>query len=194
MAVPSLRELLGAQPSTATAAESALIIIDAQNEYAEGKLKTTNVQNTRKAIAGLLAKYRKDGGKVVHIVHQVPEGAPVFTQNTKLAEEYEELAPKDGEKVIGKIHPSSFADTQLHEYLKESGATKIVLCGYMVRKADGLAKTEILTTLFSGSRMRLHDGQRWSETRLRCLDRGGRSRRSRYSGGQRSRRNQDGDA
>jgi hypothetical protein len=47
----------------------------------------------------LLDKYRKDGGKVVHIVHKVPEGAPIFSPGTELAEEFEELRPKEGEKV-----------------------------------------------------------------------------------------------
>lgn len=125
----SFRTLLGAPPSMAKPSDSTLIIIDAQNEYAEGKLKVTNAPETRKAIASLLEKYRNAGGKIVHVVHQTPDGAPVFTPNTKLAEEFEELAPKNGEKVIGKNHPSSFADTDLHEHL---GGGKIVLTGYMV--------------------------------------------------------------
>jgi nicotinamidase-related amidase len=41
------------------------------------------------------------------------------------------LTPQDGEKVIEKLHPSSFADTTLHDYLRGAGATKIVLVGYM---------------------------------------------------------------
>jgi len=131
MGASSFRELVGAQPSTATAADSTLIIIDAQNEYAEGQLKVTNAPQTRKAMSALLEKYRKADGKVVHVTHSVPEGAPVFTPNTKLAEEYEELKPQDGEKTINKIHPSSFADTQLHEYLRGVGGKKIVLTGYM---------------------------------------------------------------
>jgi nicotinamidase-related amidase len=128
----SFRQLLGAPPSTASPSDSILIIIDAQNEYAEGKLKVTNAPETRKAISSLLEKYRGASGKIVHVVHQTPEGAPVFTPNTKLAEEFEELAPKNGEKVIGKNHPSSFADTDLHEYLGGKGGSKIVLTGYMV--------------------------------------------------------------
>ena len=115
MAVQSFREIVGAPRSTASASESTLVIIDAQNEYAEGKLKVSNAPETRKAMAALLKRYREAGGNVVHIKHKVPEGAPVFTPNTKLAEEYEELKPREGEKVIEKLHPSSFAETTLHE-------------------------------------------------------------------------------
>lgn len=129
MTVQSFREILGAPPSTASPSDSTLVIIDAQNEYASGKLKVSDPSSTRKAIAGLLKKYRDGNGKVVHVTHQVPEGAPVFTPNSELAEEFEELASKDGEMQIKKVHPSSFAETKLHEMV---GGGKIVLVGYMV--------------------------------------------------------------
>ncbi|KAF2725242.1 isochorismatase hydrolase-like protein [Polychaeton citri CBS 116435] len=127
----SFLEMIGAPRSTATPKDSTLLIIDAQNEYADGKLKVTNAPETRKAIAALLNKYRDAGGNAVHIVHNTPDGAPVFTPNTKLAEEYEELKPQKGEEVIGKVHPSSFADTPLHEKLQKEGVKKVVLVGYM---------------------------------------------------------------
>lgn len=57
--------------------------------------------------------------------------APVFTPKTKLQDEFEELTPKDGEEVIEKNHPSSFADTSLDQYLKGASSKKIVLTGYM---------------------------------------------------------------
>ena len=133
MAVQSFREILGAPRSTASPNNSALVIIDAQNEYAEGKLKVSNAPETRKAIAALLKKYREGEGKIVHIVHDTPHGAPVFTPGSKLAEEYDELKPLEGEKVIRKIHPSAFADTELHTCLRGIGGLKVVLTGYMVR-------------------------------------------------------------
>lgn len=140
MTAQSFREITGAGPSTASPNDSTLVIIDAQNEYAEGKLKVSNAPESRKAIASLLEKYRNGEGKVVHVKHTVPDGAPVFTPNTKLAEEYDELKPQDGEKVIEKIHPSSFADTNLHEYLRGTGGQKIVLTGYMVGRCNVLAQ------------------------------------------------------
>jgi len=142
----SFRTLVGASPSTASPSDSALIIIDAQNEYAEGKLKVSNVAQSRQAIASLLEKYRKSNGSVVHVKHSVPEGAPVFTPKTALAEEFEELAPKDGEKVIEKLHPSAFADTPLHDYLQGLGQKKIVLTGYM-------AHVCVSTTARDGARL-----------------------------------------
>jgi nicotinamidase-related amidase len=131
----SFREIIGVPPSSASPQNSTLIIIDAQNEYATGALKTENVAETRKSIARLLEKYRKSGDSknIVHVVHEVPEGAPVFTPNTALAQEFEELTPNANEKVVTKNFPSSFAKTDLHEYLQSLGdaGKKLVLVGYM---------------------------------------------------------------
>ena len=91
--------------------------------YAEGVLKTKDVDSTRSAISSLLEKYRSasDGKNLVHVVHSVPDGTPVFTPQTRLAAEFDELTPKQGEKVISKQHPGSFAGTDLDEYLGSLG-------------------------------------------------------------------------
>lgn len=132
MAVKSFREIVGAGPSTVSAKNSALVIIDAQNEYSKGKLAVSNVDSSRKVIAKVLEHYRKSGGKVVHVKHKTPEGAPVFTPSSELAQEFDELSPKSAEKTIEKVHPSSFADTDLDQYLRGAGVSQIVLTGYMV--------------------------------------------------------------
>ncbi|KAI9726912.1 MAG: hypothetical protein M1828_000260 [Chrysothrix sp. TS-e1954] len=129
----SFREMIGLPASTASPADSTLIIIDAQNEYADGQLKTGNVDSTRAEIGTLLNAYRSanKSESIIHVKHQVPEGAPVFTPNTPLAEEFSELSPKSGEHVIMKQQPGSFTGTDLAEYLTKTGAKKVVLTGYM---------------------------------------------------------------
>ncbi|KAH6614191.1 Isochorismatase-like protein [Boeremia exigua] len=127
----TFRQLLGVPPSTASPTDSALLIIDAQNEYASGNLKVTNAEASGKVIASLLEKYRAANGKIVHILHKTPEGAPIFTPNTPLAEEFDSLKAKDGEELIWKLHPGSFAETNLEELLKGWGINKLVLTGYM---------------------------------------------------------------
>lgn len=129
----SFRDLIGVPASTASTSDSTLIIIDAQNEYAQGQLKVGNVESTRKAIGSLLETYRKAGQSknIIHVTHSVPDGAPVFTPNTELAKEFSELAPKSGEKVISKQHPGSFTGTDLESYLQQTNSKKVVLTGYM---------------------------------------------------------------
>ncbi|KAK9368017.1 Isochorismatase-like protein [Lipomyces kononenkoae] len=125
------RELIGISPSTATTQDSVLVIIDAQNEYANGHLKTENVASTREVISSLVHKYRQAGGDIVHVVHQTPHGAPVFTPDTDLAEEFAELEPLATEKVVRKKFPGSFTDTDLGAFLKGTEKNKVVLTGYM---------------------------------------------------------------
>ncbi|KAH7471668.1 hypothetical protein FOMA001_g13670 [Fusarium oxysporum f. sp. matthiolae] len=127
----AFRTLLGIEPSTASTSDSVLVIIDAQNEYATGKLKIENIEASRPVIASLLEKYRAAKAPVVHVVHATPSGAPVFTPDTELAEEFDELKPTEGEKVVEKSHPGSFTGTDLQEVLTATGRSKIVLVGYM---------------------------------------------------------------
>ncbi|CAI6060836.1 unnamed protein product [Clonostachys chloroleuca] len=127
----SFREHLGVPPSKPSTSDSVLVIIDAQNEYASGLLKTENVESTRAAIKALLDKYRAAGAPVVHVVHDTPAGAPVFTPGSELAEEFQELTPKDGESLVHKQHPGSFTATELQDILEKTGRKKIVLTGYM---------------------------------------------------------------
>ena len=97
----SFRETVGIPPSTASPSDSALLIIDAQNEYANGLLKTVNVNSTRAAIAGLVDKYRVAGqeSNIVHILHKVPDGAPVFTPGKSVSKEMDGVEAKGNEKV-----------------------------------------------------------------------------------------------
>ncbi|KAI0902900.1 Isochorismatase-like protein [Ustulina deusta] len=127
----SFRQTVGVPPSTASTSDSVLVIIDAQNEYATGLLRTENVESTRAANAALLEKYRAANAPVVHVVHKTPDGAPVFTPGTPLADEFDELKPKDSESVVVKQAPGSFTGTQLQEILEKTGRKKVVLTGYM---------------------------------------------------------------
>jgi nicotinamidase-related amidase len=92
--VQSFRSILGMPPSTASPSDSALVIIDAQNEYSSGALKVTNAAASGKVIANLLEKYRSANGKIIHVLHKTPDGAPIFTPGTELADEFKELTAK----------------------------------------------------------------------------------------------------
>ncbi|KAL8897179.1 MAG: hypothetical protein Q9207_007341 [Kuettlingeria erythrocarpa] len=118
-------------PSQPTTKNSTLILIDCQNEYDHGALAIHDIASSRAVIGQVLQRYRDANGDIIHVVHQTPDGAPLFTPGTELAEEWEELKPKDGEEIIKKIKPCAFSDTRLDEVLKKAGKEKIVLVGYM---------------------------------------------------------------
>ncbi|KAJ0305214.1 phospholipase C type enzyme [Colletotrichum fioriniae] len=130
-AAVSMRSMLGVPASTTSTSDSTLVIIDAQNEYATGKLAVSNVEASRAKIASLLERYRAAKAPVIHVVHEVPAGAPLFTPGTELAEEFSELKPLEGESVVTKHFPGSFTGTNLEDLLKATGRNKVVLTGYM---------------------------------------------------------------
>jgi len=129
--VKSFRELLGVSPSTASTSDSALVIIDAQQEYSSGLLKVSNASSSCAAIKSLLEKYRSAGGVIVHIHHETPEGAPVFTPGKEVSQSMKGLEAQKGEKVIWKQHPGSYAGTDLQKWLDEKNMKRVVLVGYM---------------------------------------------------------------
>ena len=106
----SFRQTVGIPPSTASPSDSALLIIDAQNEYASGLLKTVDVDSTRAAIAGLVDKYRLAGqdSNIIHILHKVPDGAPVFTPGEAVSQEMKGVEAKGDEKVRGHLQRDFF--------------------------------------------------------------------------------------
>ena len=127
----SFRSFLGVPPSSPTPKDSVYVIVDAQNEYDHGLLAISNVSESRANIGAVLKKYREAGGDVVHVKHSTPDGAPLFTPGTELAEEFEELKPREGEKVRqmigilskgceGLASDSSFCERR--SYIKRSPA------------------------------------------------------------------------
>jgi nicotinamidase-related amidase len=145
----SFRSIIGLSPSTASTSDSVLVIIDAQNEYANGQLRISGIEESRKIIASLLEKYRVASAPAIHVVHKVPDGAPVFTPGTALAEEFAELKPTNGEHLITKQFPGAFNGTNLQSLLEATGRTKIVLTGYMVRHLLLFFSFSLLLELFS---------------------------------------------
>ncbi|CAK7205174.1 hypothetical protein SEUCBS139899_007939 [Sporothrix eucalyptigena] len=129
----SFFEMIGRAPATASVRDSTLIIVDAQNEYAEGRFKTVGVEQSRKAIFDLVKAYRAAGTpeNIVHVIHHTPEKALFFTQGTTLGDEFTELTPLPGEIIVHKRLPGSFSKTDLQERLEATGCKKVVLVGYM---------------------------------------------------------------
>lgn len=133
----SFFEMIGKPPATASVHDSTLVIVDAQNEYAEGRFKTVGVEESRKAIQDLVEAYRAAAvptGKpanIVHVIHHTPDDSTFFVTGTSLGDEFAEIAPTPGEVVVHKRLPGSFSQTDLHEQLQKLGHNKLVIVGYM---------------------------------------------------------------
>jgi nicotinamidase-related amidase len=110
---------------------TALIIIDIQNDYFEGgaaQLVNPDVASSNAKL--LLECFRKRNLPVVHIQHIANRpGATFFIPDTKGAEIHVDVKPKNAEQIIVKHYPNSFRKTNLLEYLKSKAITDLVICG-----------------------------------------------------------------
>lgn len=125
----TLLELAGVTAAPARLSESVLIIVDAQREYMDGALPLQAIEPALLEASRLLARARKAGAPVVHVVHRGsgrlfnPEG-PYFTIAPP-------LVPRDGETLIEKRLPNAFSGTGLQKVIAASGRKKLLVVGFM---------------------------------------------------------------
>ncbi len=127
----TLLDLLHARGAVNRLSESALIVVDAQREYLDGKLPLANIEPALKQIRSLLERGRKSGSRIFFIRHSIGSGAPIFNPDDKYFQIIDEVAPKKDETVIDKSYPSSFAKTSLDAELKRVGLNQLIVTGFM---------------------------------------------------------------
>ncbi len=126
----TLLELSGADMRPPPLSGAALVIIDAQNEYLDGKLALPGVKPAVDALARLLAKARAAGAPVVHIQHKGRPGG-LFDVEARGGAIIDAVKPVGGEAVVQKPLPNAFAQTELDATLKKLGRTQLVIAGFM---------------------------------------------------------------
>jgi nicotinamidase-related amidase len=112
---------------------TALLIIDVQNDYFEGGTMTlTGSDKASRNAALILDRFRADGMPVIHIQHIATKPtATFFLPDTFGAEINKNVTPLKQEKVIIKHFPNSFRETGLNDYLQSLHITDLVICGMM---------------------------------------------------------------
>lgn len=111
--------------------KAALLIIDAQNEYADGLLPLENF-DVAVAQINALRKWADETGVLVIHIRQL--GAPtsrIFTTGGHGFEIVPELTPATGEVVMDKPYPNSFHRTDLQKILKDAGRDQLIITGFM---------------------------------------------------------------
>lgn len=125
----TLFELAGARPEPVKLSNAVLIIIDTQREYVDGALPLVGVDAAIEEIVKLLARARKSGTPVIHIMHKGK--GTLFNPDGRNFEIVAPLHPFAGETVIEKIRVSAFADTRLEEAIQRTGRKNLIIVGFM---------------------------------------------------------------
>ena len=113
--------------------ETALLLIDIQNDYFEGGTMTLiNARTASRQARLLLEAFRNKHLPVIHIQHIATKpGATFFLPDTFGANIHEDVQPLEGEKVVIKHFPNSFRETELLDVLKELEITDLTIAGMM---------------------------------------------------------------
>lgn len=131
--VVALTMALVAAPGLAAdeAKPPALLVVDIQGFYFEGgAVPLVGSVPAAEQAGRVLARFRALGWPVVHVQH-LPKGVEGPGQDVE-PPTYRirpEVAPIEGEPVIGKHHANSFRDTPLAATLEELGVTELVVVG-----------------------------------------------------------------
>jgi nicotinamidase-related amidase len=114
-------------------ADTALLIIDIQNDYFPGgamELEGADAAGAKAATA--LEGFREKKLPVIHIRHlSVRPGSTFFLPGTRGAEIHAAVQPAAGETVIEKNFPNSFRNTPLQATLEGLGVKNLVVAGMM---------------------------------------------------------------
>ena len=126
----TLLQLAGATPTPSRLGESTLVLIDIQNEYFDGPLKLTGVEAALDVATGLLTRARALGTPVVHVRQRGKSGG-AFDPEAPRGQIHASVAPLEGETIIDKGLPNSFANTTLAGALEAIGPRPLVVAGFM---------------------------------------------------------------
>ena len=129
-AAQTLLQLAGADLRPPPLANATLVIIDAQNEYLDGKLALPAIAPALTALAQLLARARQVATPVVHIQHKGRAGG-LFDLEARGGAIIDAMQPRVAEHRIPKPLPNAFAQTDLDTVLKQLGRSQIVIAGFM---------------------------------------------------------------
>ncbi len=114
-------------------ADTALIVIDIQNDYFPGgAMELEGADAAGAKAAQVIQKFRDQKLPIIHVRHlSVRPGSTFFIPGTKGADIHASVTPKSGETVIEKNFPNSFRNTPLKETLEKQGVKNLVVAGMM---------------------------------------------------------------
>jgi nicotinamidase-related amidase len=132
----TLLEMAGAPGTAPPLGQSALVMIDCQREYVDGKVPLVGVGAALAQCAELLAAARGAGAPVIHVQHKGRAGG-LFDPDTAAFRIADPAAPEAGEPGLTKALPNAFAGTELDDVLRGIGRKSVIFAGFMTHYTKG---------------------------------------------------------
>lgn len=160
----TILEIVGAAPDTARLSNAVLLIIDAQQEYVDGKLPLVGIHESLLIGGTLLQRAREANTPVVHVLHR--GAGPLFNPDGDGFKPATPMTPSEGEAIVEKTLANAFNGTTLQATLEATGRRNLIVIGYMthncvsstVRAAKELGYAITVVAPATGTRD-LPDGQ-----------------------------------
>lgn len=112
----------------------ALLVIDVQNEYFDGKLPVTYPPGSFDNILTAMDNAAAKQIPIVIIQHINPNPEAVaFAKGSHGSALHPEIVRRSYDTLIEKTLPGSFTGTNLEEWLRSHGVDTITICGYMIQ-------------------------------------------------------------
>jgi len=125
----TLLQMSGAPLEPSRFSESAVIIIDAQNEYVNGKLPLSGIAPALDNIAILLKAARAAGAPIIHVQHKGRAGG-LFDPGADAFKLAPQAANESGEAIVEKPLPNAFAQTNLQDLITKTGKKSLIVAGF----------------------------------------------------------------
>lgn len=126
----TIRAMTGATAtSSLSASQTALIVVDIQNEYYAGKdfrgqMVIPDGDKVLKNSQKLVSYAHQKGMQVYFVRHIAPKDSPLFAEGSVYARFHQDLQPSARDAIITKATPSSFVGTDLDAQLKKKGSKR----------------------------------------------------------------------
>ena len=132
MTHPTIRTMAGASaPESLNPAKTALLVIDFQKEYFDGRMPVPDGVQALANAKRLIGKADASGMPVYHIQHVTPAGAPIFAEDGETVAFHPDITPAPHHKTVRKSSVSVFPTTDIDAQLKADGVKTLIVTGLM---------------------------------------------------------------
>ncbi|CAH0344965.1 cysteine hydrolase family protein [Bacillus sp. CECT 9360] len=109
--------------------DTALLLIDFQKAFHDKIWGNRNNPTAERNAQELLGKFRQNHWPIIHTQHLSNNPDSLLYKNGGATEFIDGLLPEANEKVIVKHVNSAFIGTELEDYLRENGITRLITAG-----------------------------------------------------------------